>query len=247
MSINQYLKLGKFAREYNHSKTIEEINNYFGWIFDKKEMDYIGLKLQISIKASLPMYLHGYVISSALYKYLNNNERDNITILETGTARGFSSLILAKIMNLLNKKGVIHTIDMNSNREKIYNCLLSAHLGRKVSVNECLKEWEPLVNQYIKFHIGDSKKLLNNLNLERINFAFLDGAHYYEDVKRELEYVNSRQMKGDIIICDDYTKKQFPEICKAIDEFLENNDYNSKIFYGNDGIKMRGYVYMIKN
>ena len=41
--------------------------------------------------------------------------------------------------------------------------------------------------------------------------------------------------------------RQFPEICKAIDEFLSIGEYKSKIFYGNDGIKERGYVYMVKN
>ena len=70
--------------------------------------------------------------------------------------------------------------------------------------------------------------------IDRIHFAFLDGAHFYKDLKNELEFTESKQQSGDIIVCDDYTKTQFPEICKAIDEFLLKNKYESKIFYGND-------------
>ena len=41
---NIYLKLGEFASNYDHSKFINEVRNYFNWIYSKKEMDYIGLK-----------------------------------------------------------------------------------------------------------------------------------------------------------------------------------------------------------
>ena len=98
---NIYLKLGEFASNYDHSKFINEVRDYFNWIYPKEEMDYIGLKLQIVNKGRLgsrPMYLHGYVISSALHKYINTNQIKDITIFETGTARGFSSLIMAHIL-----------------------------------------------------------------------------------------------------------------------------------------------------
>ena len=69
---------------------------------------------------------------------------------------------------------------------------------------------------------------------------------FRNDIVKELKFVSKRQLSGDIIICDDYTITQFPEICKAIDEFLSIGEYKSKIFYGNDGNKERGYVYMVK-
>ena len=61
-----------------------------------------------------------------------------------------------------------------------------------------------------------------------------------------LNYVEKNQLSGDIIICDDYTLNQFPEICQAIDNFLKSGKYEYQIFYGDDGTKKRGYVYMKK-
>ena len=54
------------------------------------------------------------------------------------------------------------------------------------------------------------------------------------------------KLSGDVIICDDYTKKQYPQLCKAMDDLFNKNTYKRKIFYGNDRIKKRGYVCMIK-
>ena len=211
-------------------------------------MDNIGLKLQICDKGktgSKPMYLHGYVITSALHKYLSDNNVDNITILETGTGRGFSSVCMAKILNKFNVYGTINTIDLNNTFD---NCLKCSELGRKITIKECVEEWKSLVDKYINFINGNSNKKIIELNnsIDRIHFAFLDGAHFYQNVKNELEFTESKQQSGDIIICDDYTITQFPEICKAIDEFVAKGKYEHKIFYGNDGTKKRGYVYMIK-
>jgi len=247
-----YLQLGEYAKNYDHSQFLEEIEQYFGFLYKKDEMDYIGIHLQVVDKGqhgSKPMYLHGYVLSSALNKYINDNKENltDLTILETGTARGFSAIVMAKMLEKYNLNGIIHTTDLiPHDTPQFENCLKAALLQRHISRVECIQEWSNISEKYIQFHSGDSTQILNNLNLNRIHFAFLDGAHYYENVKHELEYVCNRQLSGDVIVCDDYTLTQFPGICKAIDEFLGKDLYNYKVFYGNDGRKLRGYVYMIK-
>jgi len=244
--MEQYYRLGKFAKEFNHQNLLSSIQNEFGYLYPKEEMDELGLKLQITIKKSLPMYLHGYVLSSALDKYLRNY-KGKITILETGTARGFSSIIMAKMLKKYSMEGTIHTLDLTGHYDKIFgNCIKAAKLQRHISRRECLEEWQKMEDTYIKFYQGDSIKTLQTLELPRINFAFLDGHHIYDYVKFELEYVSQRQQSGDIIVCDDYTLEQFPEIVKAIDNFVKNDLYNMKTFYGNDGNKSRGYVYLVR-
>ena len=249
-SVNTYLELGEYAKNYDHSNTLNEIKEYFGFLYDKDEMNDLGLKLQITNKGpsgSKPMYLHGYVISSALHKYINDHRYSNLTILETGTARGFSDIVMAKMLENNNLQGKIHTLDIiPHNTPEFSNCLKAAQLKEKISREKCLEEWKNLCDKYIIFHVGDSNKILEKLNLERIHFAFLDGHHDYNYVKNELNYVRDKQKSGDIIVCDDYTKTQCPEICKAVDEFLSQKLYDYKIFYGDDGTKKRGYVYMVK-
>ncbi len=242
---SEYMKLWQFAKTFNYGNILEELKEYFQYLHDKDEIDEIGLKLQVCVKKSKPMYLHGYVLTSALNQYLENSEEKNITILETGTARGFSSVLMASILNKFNVDGKIHTIDKVN---KFDNCLKSSELKKEITINECVEEWNEITDKYINFIVGDSKKILKNLNskLDRINFAFLDGAHFYQDIKSEMEFTEKKQVKGDVIVCDDYTKTQFPEICKAVDEFLSSGKYEYKIFYGDDGTKKRGYVYMKK-
>jgi len=243
----KYLKLSEFAKTFNYGPILTELKEEFGWLYDKEEMDDIGLKLQISIKKSKPMYLHGYVLTSCLYDYLRkiDSNVEEICILETGTARGFSSICMAKMLDLFNRKGTIHTIDMCNTFD---NCLKAAELNRKITINESVEEWKDIVDKYINFIKGNSSGELVKLNnkLERIHFAFLDGAHTYDKLQEELLYVEKKQISGDIIVCDDYTKKQFPQLCKAMDDFLKKNTYSHKIFYGNDGTKKRGYVCMKK-
>ena len=242
---SDYIEISNFAKEFDYGPILNEVESHFDFLYDKEEMDDIGLKLQICVKKSKPMYLHGYVLSSALHKYLTDNDYKFINILETGTARGFSSIIMAKILEKFNVDGKINTIDFISTFD---NCLKVAQLGRKITIEECVDEWKDLAEKYIKFNKGNSKNIIKQLDkeIDRINFAFLDGAHTYIDIKRELEFTERKQKMGDIIICDDYTSSQYPEICKGIDEFLLNNKYEYKIFYGNDGTKKRGYVYMRK-
>ena len=250
MSTTQELiQIDKQAQKmHNTNNNMKQIEEYFGYVNNFSELGNLGLKLQIIKKNSMPNYLHGYILSTCLKEYIDkHNSNDNYTILETGTARGFSSMVMCHVLNENSKNATIHTCDLISNTTKQYNnCYLSKELKQKVSVMECLDEWKELRDKYIKFYIGDSKRSMNNMNVDRIHFAFLDGHHIYSYVNFELNYVKDRQQSGDVILCDDYTRSQMPEICKAVDEFLENNLYNHHIFYCNDGNKKRGYVYMIR-
>ena len=249
--MNTILKLSEYVK--NNNLLLNEIKEYFNYLYPKDDMDNLGLKLQIIDKGpngSKPNYVHGYIISSALHKYINDSNENNIIVFETGTARGFSSLVMAKVLELNNKMGEIHTIDLlNHNTNTFKNCYRAYELKRPVTREECLEEWTETVYKYIKYHSGDSNEVISKLKLDRIHFAFLDGHHDYNYVKNELNYVSSKQKKGDVIICDDYTKIQMDSICKAIDEFIEKDEYSVKIFYCKHGVNgefNRGYVYLKK-
>lgn len=240
-----YINSWNLAKNHDHSKTLNEIKTYFNYLEDKEFIDDVGLHLQICIKKTKPMYLHGYVLTSALHNYLINNQDTEITILETGTARGFSAICMAKILKDFNKTGKIHTLDLLSLKKKMYwNCINDTVNGKCLR-KDLLNKWSDL-KDYIELYECDTNNKLETLNLNRIHFAFLDGSHQYDSILKELNYVKNKQLSGDVIVCDDYTIKQFPGICKAINAFLSENEYNSQIFYGNDGKKKRGYVYMIK-
>ena len=125
---------------------------------------------------------------------------------------------MSKAINDCKYDGSIISVDILPNDKKIYWNSISDIEGKKTR-GEILKKWENLT-KIIKFIQGDSAKVLSNLNLERVNFAFLDGSHNVKKLKIEFECVSKRKKKNDIIVFDDYDKKNFKEICNFVDNIV---------------------------
>lgn len=255
---NTYINLLSECRNRNYNDFYDNLNNDFETdVYNVKDfIDELALVTQICYKhnGSNMLYLHGFVLYSALDNYIKNNKNiDFFNIIETGTARGFSALCMAKALYDNNVNGKVYTIDILPHNEKKYwNCILD--IDGKHTRKELLQEWDFLIDKYIVFKTGDSKIILPELisNLDRVHFSFLDAHHDYDYLTFELNKVLQKQSKNDIIICDDYTfyydnKMQYPGIQKAIDEFSNRNHYFRKIYFGDDGKKRRGYVYFKKN
>ena len=71
-----------------------------GYSIDKEWLNKLALQTQIVIKKSPLNYAHGRVLYSLLRNYLRTNSKKlkGLNIVETGTARGFSSLYMAKAL-----------------------------------------------------------------------------------------------------------------------------------------------------
>ena len=220
---NIYPEIDNFINFNNY----ENVN--LNWILE------LALKTQIVKKKSPVNIQHGRLLYSIVKKICEKN--NNISILETGTARGFSSICMSKAIIDSKKNGKIMTIDFLPNTKKMYwNCI--SDLDGKKSRKELLKGYM-LELENIDFIKGFSKKILKNLNINRINFAFLDGSHKYVDVKNEFNFVSNRQEKDDLIFFDDYTPGLFEGIVRLISEIESSGVYDvQKIFSSNN----RGYV-----
>ena len=86
---------------------------------------------------------------------------------------------------------------------------------------------------------GLSTDVLPQIKYKRIHFAFIDGAHDYDNVNYESKFISQFQNAGDIIIFDDYNKSQYPSLVEAVDEFCKNELYSKIIIEGNQN---RNYV-----
>ena len=236
-----YLKLFEIAKKDDFKEIAEyELNK--GFKIDKIWIDDLALITQITIKNSELVYAHGRIIYSCLSNYISKIQ-DKINILETGTSKGFSSLCMAKALKDQNKNGTIHTIDILPKDKKIYWNNISDLEGKK-NRKELLKNWSDIANQFIYYYEGFSKKILNNeINLNRINFAFLDGSHTYFDVKYEFKFVAKRQCKNDIIIIDDFND-QYPGLIKAVKELSNSFNYSLELI---SSLKNRTYAICTKN
>ena len=103
-----------------------------------------------------------------------------------------------------------------------YNYILRENLNSIESVSKLLKKH---INN-VKLIAGDTNKVLKEINLQNIDFVFLDGGHSYQTVLNDLTtlYENMKGKKK-VILCDDYGKKSYiPEVEKAINDFTKQKN-----------------------
>jgi len=149
--------------------------------------------------------------------------RPYLRILETGTARGFGSTVMAKALYDSGCDGNIITVDVLPTSGE----LLWTGLGipfRPITRYELLEPWSNLVERYITYLQLDSPRSLNRLGIKHINFAFVDAMHDYDSAIGEANYIASHQKSGDMVLFDD-VGVQFPGVKKAVDEIKTNKGY----------------------
>lgn len=241
-SRSDYLQLAQEARS-NPFPEIEAIEAQYGYAISLDWLDNLAMHTQVVIKKSPLCYAHGRILYASLSRYLADQvSPSSIMILETGTARGFSALCMAKALSDYGTSGTILTIDLLPHRRPLYwNCI--DDLDGKKSRAHLLAPWVDLLEKYVIFCQGDTRIELPRLNVERIHFAYLDGAHTYKDVLFEFNQIKDRQRDGDIIVFDDYTPDQYPEVVSAVDHICASHNYIPNVIKAHD---RRGYVVSTK-
>ena len=106
-----------------------------------------------------------------------------------------------------------------------YNFIIRSDPYDIKSVNKLLRKFEKNIN-IIK---GNSNDVLKEINLDGIDYVFLDGGHKYETVKNDLENLTQIVNNKGTILCDDYNLSYAPGIKKAIDQYVLDKNYNLKI------------------
>ncbi len=238
-----YLKLHNKAI-LNLNKDVIDFQESSGFKVNEKWFNDLALHTQTCIKKSQLNFNHGRLIYSLLSKYIseiNYKGYNSLTILETGTARGFSSICMSKALIDQKKSGRIISIDCISHYEKMFWNSISDLDGPK-SRSNLLSKWSEELSNII-FIQGWSKEIFKRLGIQRINFAFLDAQHTKNDVLREFDYIYKRQKSGDLIIFDDVTYGQFNGVCEAV-EIIKKNYLYEILYLRSD--KKRGYAIATK-
>ena len=227
-------------------KNPNRIDNFIKANFTNEDENFINdlaLLTQITKKSTELNFNHGFLLHEYLKKYLSNSNEKKIYIVEIGTARGFSSIVMSYLLSKYDIEYEIHTIDILPHKTKMYWNCISDPINGKVSREELLIDYKKYVKN-IYFHEGQSKDVLKKLNLDRVHFAFIDGEHDYSDIIHEYEYVKKRNSKGDIIFCDDYIHGRFDGIVKFISEIKNQNLYKVDV---QDSNSDRGYAILERN
>ena len=103
-----------------------------------------------------------------------------------------------------------------------YNYILKENLNSIKSVSKFLIKYK----DNIKLIAGDTNKVLKEIDLQNIDFTFLDGGHSYQTVINDLTILyENMKGKNKVILCDDYGKESYiPEVEKAINDFTKQNN-----------------------
>lgn len=202
---------------------VDEVENETGFAVDRSWLDDLAFHTQIVRKKSELAYPHGRLLYSLLREYVVRSGERFVTVLETGTARGFSALCMAKALEDAGVDGRIVTLDVLPHlRRQYWNCI-DDHEHKK-SRAELLQPWSALTRR-ILFIQGDTLMTLPRLGLDRINFAFLDAQHIASSVLKEFEVVQKRQRAGDVVFFDDVTPLTFPGVVEAVQRVEQGGQY----------------------
>jgi predicted O-methyltransferase YrrM len=242
----QYRELATEVQKQSYPE-IEQFEQESGFQISLDWLNELALQTKVVIKSSPLCYAHGRVLYAALSLYLQKSSpkrpTERITIWETGTARGFSALCMAKVLQDQQRSGLILTFDVLPHQTAMYwNCIADHERG-ELTRAELLNPWQELLEDHVVFHQGDIRLELPKVKSERIHFAFLDGAHTYDDVMFEFPQVEGHQLPGDVIVYDDYTPSQFPGLVQAVNEICEHHQYRRTNLQAHSS---RGYLVGVK-
>ena len=126
-----------------------------------------------------------------------------------------------------NKNEVIPNTTFSSNLVKqfYYKYIKRQNPYSLEAVKELLKKFDDNIH-LIK---GNSNKVLNKIDMSKIDYVFLDGGHEYNTVLNDLNCCFDVINNNGTVLCDDYDLKQAPGVKKAIDEFVKEKNFNCSI------------------
>ena len=135
-----------------------------------------------------------------------------------------------------NKNEVIPNNTFNNPLKRIYFKYIKKQNPYSLeAVRDLLKKFEKNVHLIQ----GNSNKVLNKMDMSKIDYVFLDGGHEYNTVKDDLDNCIEVIKKGGSVLCDDYNLGSAPGVKRAIDEFVEKNQLNIEILCENRFAKIQ--------
>ena len=125
-----------------------------------------------------------------------------------------------------NKFEVIPSTNFKNPFKKFYHQYITRQDPYSIeAVEDLLKKFKNNIS-LIK---GNSNKILNKIDMSKIDFVFLDGGHDYSTVINDLNCSIEVIQNNGTILCDDYDLTYAPGVKKAIDEFSVKNNFHCSV------------------
>lgn len=231
-----YVSLFKAAGGQKHPE-VDDFVSESGHSVDSDWIDYLALHTQVTMKKSPLDWNHGRVLYSALRTRLTAQDPGGCLVFESGTARGFSGVVMSRALLDANVPGMVVSIDvLPHTTPMIWNCLKDndGPQSREMLLNEWPEECARII-----FVEQESSRFTSTISLPRISFAFLDGQHDHATVMREFRYVEARQKTADVVVFDDVTPGKFNGICRVVETVVHESRYEVRRIISSS---LRGYA-----
>jgi predicted O-methyltransferase YrrM len=173
---------------------------------DRSWLESAARVLACPIKINRPCWQHGRVLYAAAVRALRalsatQTQPDPVTLLDIGTAKGFSALCLARALGDVGLPGRVVTVDVVNPDERV----------RRNTVAELdgLKTVEEVLSPYLTAGIAhvDARWLTGvtwlSVTVGRLPVVFVDGKHDGAVVAEEARLIEARQLAGDVMVLDD--------------------------------------------
>ncbi|MBK8370373.1 MAG: class I SAM-dependent methyltransferase [Saprospiraceae bacterium] len=210
-----YLKDRYFASDSN------EMFNTF-WLmrysFVQKFNDHLSNNSKPTVAndiISLAFYTGGWLYSGEYELMLLSAKlaaKTGKSFIEVGSWRGKSALLIASTIN--NSKQLLYCIDDWAGGTDT-DCL---RLANKLDIKAEFQKNTQIFSHNIKMVIGlSTDENVENAVPNEIGFIFLDGAHDYDTIKKELAIYLPKLSKKCIICFHDADNPRYPDVRKIID------------------------------
>lgn len=158
-----------------------------------------------------------------IIKELNDQKID---YLEIGSFEGRSAVFVSELKNI-NSIMCVDTFEGGDEHSSV---------DFKEVFNNLKNNLKKTPNQNYKIFKGKSNNFFVK-NSKKFNLIYIDGSHFYEDVKLDFENSLNYLKKGGVLICDDFLWFFYKDILnnplRAILECYEKNKNNLEIIFVN--------------
>jgi predicted O-methyltransferase YrrM len=172
-----------------------------GYAVDRVALERAARVLACPVKAHPPNWQHGRVLYALARKRLAElKPGERPTLLDIGTAKGFSALCLLWALEQSGVKGRIASVDILDPKARVRRNTV-AECDGFVTLAETLAPWPEAA--FIDFEKATGIEWLQREKGVRLPVVFVDGKHKYDNVRREATLIARLQKPGDVILFDD--------------------------------------------
>jgi hypothetical protein len=208
----QYLAI--FQKECGQAyPEIDAFEKTQGFAVDRARLEAAAYPLACPLKINPPSWQHGRVLYAMARKALAKNPSPTGILVDIGTAKGFSAVVLSWAAEDAGWEGGVASVDvMEPESRQKRNSYLEGDF-KFLTVSEFVDPFRSWKVNISFFGCGSVPYLRSLKKTTHIPLAFVDGKHDRHTVHQEGRLIRDHQKTGDIIVFDDI---QIPAVALGV-------------------------------